>query len=72
MSKYFITKPSRKNPSELRVIRKFESFEDALRWAQRYIYKDDHRLFIDDQTGFRWGSVEYDEHEPIVTLSEKP
>lgn len=72
MSKYFITKPSRKNPSELRVIRKFDSFEDALRWAQRYIYKDDHRLFIDDEKGFRWGSVEYDEYEPIVTVSEKP
>lgn len=72
MSTFYITKPSRKDPTSLRVVRQFDTAEDALRWATRYIYKDDIKLFIDDQFGHRYATVEYDYNNPIVTMSKKP
>lgn len=64
---YFVTKPSKKDPASLRVIRKFDDYETARNWASRYIFPDDHRLFIDDSVGNRLGIVEYNDLDPIVT-----
>lgn len=69
MSNFFITKPSRKDPTALRVIRTFDSRDDAIRWATRYIYKDDVKLFVDDNQGHRLATIEYDDIDPIVTYA---
>lgn len=66
---FHVTKPSRKNPTVLRSVRDFDTFDDALRWATRYIYKDDVRLFIDNKYGHRLATVEYDAVDPVVRMS---
>ena len=70
MTAYHVTKPARKDPSSLRVIRSFENFRDALRWVERYIYKDDVKMFIDDQKGTRLAPVTYDDVAPLTVVSE--
>lgn len=69
MSTFYVTKPSRKDPTILRTIREFSTLDDALRWSTRYIYKDDKKFFIDDSSGHRVATIDFDYSDPIVTMS---
>ena len=64
--KYLITKASPKNPMILRTIKTFDDEATALKWAQRYIFKDDKKLFVEDSEHNRIATVEYAEPFPIL------
>lgn len=66
MFNYFVTKPRRKDPSSLRIIRKFSTSEEAVRWAERYIFPDDKKLFIDRSDMKRLAIIEYNQEGPIT------
>jgi len=70
MSNFYVTKPSRKDPTTLRIIREFPTFEEALRWGERYIYVDDKRFFIDNENGHRMATIDFDYHQPVVKISK--
>lgn len=70
MHKYFVTKPRRKDPSSLRIIRTFTTSAEAVRWSERYIFPDDKKLFIDRSDLKRIASVEYNPKGPITNYAK--
>jgi uncharacterized membrane protein len=63
---YQVTKPTKNDPTTLRVVKSFDNLDDAIAWAATYIFKNDKRFFIDDQKGHRYATISYDESGPVI------